>query len=161
MMSTPMLAPEKPDFATLSLRDGGLLVCWITIIVMWGFALLNMAGFDVSRGRGGGLTASAEHWPVMLGLAVVTSLICIGVMVWRMQFWKNAQTTIAVALHIQPHLGDTNNGYLIKYSYDVGGREHHGKATFGRKSALINVQPGDSFAVFFNPAKPQQSRVLA
>jgi hypothetical protein len=160
MMSAELITPEKPDFATLSLRDGGLLASWMTIIVTWGIALLNMAGISVSRGHSGGVSASASDWPVMLGLAVVSSVICIGIMVWRMQFWKNAQTTTAIAQHIEPYRGDARNGYAIKYSYQVGGQQHQGKATFGHKSPLIGTQLGDPFIVFYNPEKPQQSRIV-
>jgi Protein of unknown function (DUF3592) len=154
------MIPEKPDFATLSLRDGWLLISWMMIVVMWAIALLNMAGFSVSRRHGGSVSANASDWPVMLGLAVVFTLVGIAIMARRMQFWKRAQTTTAIMQHIEPYRGDARNGYAIEYRYELDGKKYQGKATCGSKSPLNGVQLGDSFTVFFNPDKPQQSRVV-
>jgi hypothetical protein len=153
--------PQKPEFPTLIARDGWVLTGLMTIVVTWGIALLNIAGFNVSRGQSGGMSANASDWAVMLGIAVVASLISIAIILWRTQFWKRAQTTIATVLHIEPYRGDARNGYALQYRYEVNGKTHQGKTTFGRNSSLTNAQQGDSFNVFYNPTKPNESRVVA
>jgi hypothetical protein len=153
--------PQKPEFPTLIARDGWILTSLMTIVVTWGIALLNVAGFNVSRGRSGGLSADASAWAVMLGLAVAASLISVAIILWRLQFWKRAETAVATVLQIEPYRGDARNGYALQYRYEVNGKTYQGKTTFGRNSSLTNAQQGDSFSVFYDRTKPHESRVVA
>ncbi len=160
-MDTVNSGEQRPDFGRLVARDGWVLVSLITIVVMWGFAIINMAGFSVSRGHSGSVSANASDWPVMLGLAVALTILGIAIIIWRMQFWKRAQSTTAFVLDIVPVRTDAGIGYELKYQYEVNGQTHQGKTSFGRNSSLKSAQSGDMFTVFFDPKKPQASRVVA
>jgi hypothetical protein len=153
-------APKKPGFAAMIFRDGWLLWSLMSMIVCWGIALLNIAGLSVSRGHSGSIRAGASDWAAMLVLAVIVSVIGAAVVLWRVQFWKRAQTTSALLLHIEPYGGNAQNGYALQYRYHVSGQNYQEKTTVGRNSLLAKAQTEDSFPVFFDPKKPSDSRVL-
>jgi Protein of unknown function (DUF3592) len=97
----------------------------------------------------------------MPGIAVAASLISVAIILWRLQFWKRAETAVATVLHIEPYRGAARNGYALQYRYEANGKTHQGKTTFGRNSSLTNAQRGDSFSVFYDRTKPHESRVVA
>ncbi len=76
---------SSPD-SRLIRRDPRVWASVLVLVVSWGLALLNMAGFSVKRGS---TSADSSDWKVTFGIAVVASVILVPLVVARVLMWKS------------------------------------------------------------------------
>jgi hypothetical protein len=133
-------------------RDPRIWVSAVTMIVAWGIALLNMAGFTVTR-RNSSLEAS--DWKVSVAIAAFASVLLVPMMIARILLWKRVVPVAAVVESATPK----GVGLYFKYRYEHDGSPHNGKFSVAGNSPWYGTRPGDQITVYVDPRKPHKSVV--
>ncbi|MHB0954748.1 MAG: DUF3592 domain-containing protein [Pirellulaceae bacterium] len=140
----------KPSIVKIISADYTALVLVLVPIVTWGLyvaILTGLVGGEFGPGAG----------PVFLGMAAVSSVVCIPLLIWRLSI------IFAMFRHGVPAKGEITRAFFYKdrgrveYKYTFDGQQYQAGNPLHKTAKARALKEGDEIDLLVNPAKPNKA----